>query len=128
MSILTFFSSEVRPRRPLPNSPLSPGFTVYTDHLSTGEVPPGRGPQSGAAVKNSDQFPVAGRVECGGRRVLSRARSLTLSKWTVGATPIWGLSQTGGLYSAVTHHTRHPLLRPGSFNLDLIARPLLARK
>ncbi len=36
--------------------------------------------------------------------------------------------QTRGLYSAVTHHTRHPLPRPDSFNLDLIGRPLLVRK
>jgi hypothetical protein len=86
------FSSEIRPRRPLPNPPLPPGFTVYTDHLSAGKVPPGRGPQSGAApVINSNQFPVAGRVECGGRRVLSGAGSLALSKWTAGAAPIWGI-------------------------------------
>ncbi len=33
--------------------------------------------QYGAApVKNSNQFPVASRVQCGGRRVLSGARSL----------------------------------------------------
>jgi hypothetical protein len=28
--------------------------------------------------------------------------------------------ETAGLYSAVTHHTRDSLLRPGSFNLDLM--------
>jgi hypothetical protein len=33
--------------------------------------------------------------------------------------------ETASLYSAVTHHTRDSLLRPGSFNLDLIGRLLL---
>jgi hypothetical protein len=38
--------------------------------------------------QHSNQFLVMGRVECGGWRVLSRARSLALNKWTAGATPI----------------------------------------
>jgi hypothetical protein len=40
------------------------------------------------ASQHSNQFLVMGRVECGGWRVLSRARSLALNKWTAGATPI----------------------------------------
>jgi hypothetical protein len=89
------FSSEVRQQHPLPNlPPLPPGFTAYTDHPSTGEAPPGRGPQFGAAqVKNSNQFPVADRIECGRRLVFRRARSLALSKWTAGAALIWGISR-----------------------------------
>ncbi len=73
--------------------PLPLGFTSITDHLRAGEVPLGSGPQFGAApVKNSSQFPVPGRVECGGWRVLNRACSLALSKWTAGAAPYWGIS------------------------------------
>jgi hypothetical protein len=72
--------------------PLPPGFTANTDHPSEGEVLLGSGLQYGAApVINSNQFPVAGHVECGGRRVLSWACSLALSKWTAGAAPIWGI-------------------------------------
>jgi hypothetical protein len=89
-----FFVRNPAAASPAKPPPLLPGFTVYTDHLSAGEVLPGRGPQSGAApVKNSNQFPVAGRVECGGRRILSQAYSLALSKWTAGAAPIWGISR-----------------------------------
>ncbi len=56
--------------------------------------------------KNSNQFPVAGRVECGGRRVLSRARSLALSKWTAGAAAIWGISRNRRpLYRGDTSYT-----------------------
>ncbi len=62
-------------------------------------------------VKNSNQFPAAGRIECGGRQVLSWARSLTLSKWTAGAHRSGEFSETGGLYSVVTHHTRYSLRR-----------------
>jgi hypothetical protein len=36
----------------LPTFPLLIGFTVITDHPSTGEVPPGRGPQCGTASVN----------------------------------------------------------------------------
>ncbi len=43
--------------------------------------------------QHSNQFPVVGRVECGGWRVRSRAYSLALSKWTVGAAPIWACSR-----------------------------------
>jgi hypothetical protein len=106
--------------------PLPPGFTAYTDHLSAGEVPPGHGPQSGAApVKNSNQFPVAGRIECGwGGFSVVLALSLFLSGLLAphrsGHVP-----ETDGLYSAVSHHTHNSLRRPGSFNLDLIGRPLL---
>ncbi len=86
------FSSEVRLRRPLLHPPLPPSFTGYTDHPSEAEVLLGRGPQYGAApVINSNQFPVAGRVVCGGRRVLSWVCSLALSKWTAGTAPIWGI-------------------------------------
>ncbi len=53
-----------------------------------------------------------------GERALSWARSLSLYNWTAGAAPIWEFSKTGGLYSAVTHHTRYSLRRPGSFNLE----------
>jgi hypothetical protein len=108
--------------------PLPLGFTAITYHLRRGEVPPGSGPQYGAApVKNSNQFPVEGRVECGGRRALSWAHSLSLSNWTAGAASIWGIFQTGGLYSGVTHHTSYSLQRPGSFNLDLIGLSLLVK-
>jgi hypothetical protein len=121
------FLSEVRPQCPLPNPPLPLGFTAITDHLRLGEVPPGIGPQYGAApVKNSNQFPVAGRVECGGRWVLIWALSLSLFL-TGQQAPHWSghVPETAGLYSAGTHHTRDSLHRPGSFNLDLIVQPLL---
>jgi hypothetical protein len=43
--------------------------------------------------QHSNQFLVAGRVECGGWRVRSRAYSLALSKWTVGAALIGACSR-----------------------------------
>ncbi len=113
------FSSEVLPRRSLPNPPLPPGFTVYTDHLRPGEVPPG------GSSKKFQSVSGPGRVECGGGGFsVGRALSLFLSGQQAphrsGHVP-----ETAGLYSSVTHHTRDSLRRPGSFNLDLIGRPLL---
>ncbi len=49
---LEVFSSEVGPRRHIGAPPLPLSFTVYTDHIRAGEVPPGRGPQSGVAPVN----------------------------------------------------------------------------
>ncbi len=63
MVILTIFLSEIRPRH-YPADPPS-------------------------ISQHSNQFLVAGRVECGGWWVRSRAYSLALSKWTIGAAPIW---------------------------------------
>jgi hypothetical protein len=48
-SILTFFCQKFCRVATIPTSPLPTGFTVTTDHLSAGEVRPGRGPQCGAA-------------------------------------------------------------------------------
>jgi hypothetical protein len=112
MSIFTFFRQKSGRGVPCRTPPFPPGFTAYKDHPSTEEVPPGRGPQSGAApVKNSNQFLVAGRVECGGRRVLSRFLSLALSKWTAGAAPIWGISRNRQpLYHGDTSYTLPSLL------------------
>ncbi len=123
------FSSEVGPRRPLPNPPLLLGFTAITDHLRPGEVLPGSGPQySAAPVKNSNHFPVAGRVECGGGGFsVGRALSLFLNGQQA-PHQSGELSETGGLYSAVTHHTHYSLRRPGSFNLELIGLSLLVKK
>jgi hypothetical protein len=75
--------------------------------------------------QHSNQFRVAGRVEYedGGFAVgpiLSLFLSGPLAPHRCGHVP-----ETAGLYSAVTHHTRDSLLRLGSFNLDLIGRPLL---
>jgi hypothetical protein len=51
-------------------------------------------PTPPSTSQHSNQFPVAGRVECGGWRVHSRAYSLALSKWTVvGAALIWACSR-----------------------------------
>ncbi len=109
--------------------PLPPGFTAYTDHPSKGEVPPGRGSQYGMApVKNSNQFLVAGLVECGGGGFsVGPALSLFLSGQQA-PNRSGEFSKTGGIYSAVTHHTRYSLPRPGYFNLDLIGLSLLVRK
>jgi hypothetical protein len=64
----------------LPNPQLPLGFTAITDHLRAGEVPVGSGLQFGAAtVKNSIQFPVTGRIKCGGWWVLNPSCSLALS-------------------------------------------------
>jgi hypothetical protein len=128
-SILTYFCQKSGHGILYRTPPLPPGFTAYTDHPSEGEVPLGRGPQYGAApVINSNQFPVAGRVECGGRGFsVGPALSLFLSGQQAPHRS-GEFSETGGLYSAVTHHTRHSLQRPASFNLDLIGWPLLVRK
>jgi hypothetical protein len=75
--------------------------------------------------QHSNQCPVAGRVECGGWRVRSRANSLLFLSGPLAPHRSGHVPKTAGLYSAVTHHTRDSLLRPGSFNLDLIGRPLL---
>ncbi len=48
-SILTFFCQKFCRGTTIPTSPLPTGFTVNTDHLSAGEVRPGRGPQCRAA-------------------------------------------------------------------------------
>ncbi len=81
-SILTFFRQKFCRDATLLPSPLPTGFTAVMDHTSAGEVPPGRGPQCGAA-------PIKFRsVSCPGpRRVRGVAdsesgRSLTLSQWT----------------------------------------------
>ncbi len=88
-SILTYFCQKSDCSVPCQTPPLPLGFTAITDPLKEGEVPPGSGSQFGAApVKNSSQFPVEGRIECGGWRVLSRAHSLALTQWTAGAALI----------------------------------------
>ncbi len=43
--ILTFLRQKFSRGTTIPTSPLPTGFTVNTDHLSAGEVRPGRGPQ-----------------------------------------------------------------------------------
>jgi hypothetical protein len=48
MSIFTFFCQKFCRVATLPSSPLPTSFTAITDHLSAGEVPPGRGPQCSA--------------------------------------------------------------------------------
>ncbi len=92
------------------------------------EVPPGIGPQSGAAPVN---IPISFRswavesVGGGGftvRPVLSLFLSGPLAPHRSGHVP-----ETGSLYSAVTHHSRYSLHRLGSFNLDLIGGQLLVR-
>jgi hypothetical protein len=69
-SILTFFRQNFCRVATLSPSPLPTGFTPITDQPSAGEVPPGRGPQCGAA-------PVKFRsVSCPGlRRVRGEAVS-----------------------------------------------------
>ncbi len=128
-SILTYFRQKLGRGVPCQTPPLPLGFTAITDHLRPGEVPPGSGPQYGAApVKNSNQFPVAGRIECGGRRVLSWARSLSLLTGQQALLQSGEFSETGSLYTVVTHHTHYSLRRPGSFNLDLIGLSLWVKK
>jgi hypothetical protein len=116
-------SDRCAPCRP---PPLLLSFTAITDHPRVGEVRPCCGPKSGAAPVG---LPIGFRsglpIGPGGfavRPVLSPFLSGLLVPHRSGHVP-----KTGGLYSAVTHHTRHSLRRPGSFNLDLVSRPLLVR-
>ncbi len=84
-------------------------------------------PCSPFANQHSNQFPVAGRVECGGGGF---AVGPIISLFISGPlAPHWSghVPETGSLYSTVTHHTCYSLLRPGSFNLDLIGLPILVR-
>jgi hypothetical protein len=54
MSIWTFFGQKSgREDILLTPPPLPLSFTVYTDRLMAGGVPPGRGPQCGAAPVNT---------------------------------------------------------------------------
>jgi hypothetical protein len=66
-----------------------------------------------SASHHSNQFPVAGRVECGGWRVLSRARSLSISYCIAGATPLWADFRNR---SALWHTTQ----TPGEVSLHLV--------
>jgi hypothetical protein len=52
MSILMFFRQMFCCGANIPTFPLPTGFTGITDHSRAGEVPPGRGPQCGAAPGN----------------------------------------------------------------------------
>jgi hypothetical protein len=61
-------------------------FCQKSDRSTTLPTPP-------SVSQHTNQFPVAGRVECGGWRVRSRVYSLALSKWTVGAALIWACSR-----------------------------------
>jgi hypothetical protein len=106
--------------------PLPLGFTAITDHPRAGEVPPSHSPQSGAAPVNipiSFQSQAPQSAGGGGFAVgpfLSLFLSGLLAPHRSGHVP-----ETAGLYSAVTHHTHSSLRKPGTFNLDLIGRPLL---
>jgi hypothetical protein len=70
-----------------------------------GEVAPGHGLQWGVAPVNLQSVSAAGRVECGGWRVLSRARSLSLSYCIAGAAPFWADFRNR---SALWHTTQIP--------------------
>jgi hypothetical protein len=84
MSILVHFHEKSRRSVPMWTPLLLTDSTAITDHLSGGEVPPGRGPLGSAAPVNiPKQFLVPGLVECGGRGVLSWAHSLALSKCSI---------------------------------------------
>ncbi len=83
------------------STPPSFGFTANTDHLSMGEVP--LGPWSTvlcSASQHFGQFLVPGRSECGGRLILSWARSLALSNLSTDATLMWANSRN---HSALWH-------------------------
>ncbi len=66
------FSSEVGPRHCLPNTPPSTRFYCYYRSPEAGRSPAGQwsAVRCGASQIFSNQFPVAGRVECEGRQVL----------------------------------------------------------
>ncbi len=66
-----------------------------------------------SASQHSDQFPVAGRVECRGWRVLSRARSLSLSYCIAGAALFWADFRNS---STLWHTTQ----RPGEVSLHRV--------
>ncbi len=80
------------------------------------------------ASLNTEWLLVLGCGECRGWRVRSRAWSLAVSKWSVGAAMNWQVCETGRLYSAVIHHTRSTLHVPGSSYLDIVGLSLLVRK
>jgi hypothetical protein len=76
-----------------------------------------------------NQFQVPG-LGCGGWRILSRARSLALSKCKATVVPHQSVRvpETGRLYSTDTHHTGFLLQGLGSFNLDLVGLSLSVGK
>jgi hypothetical protein len=82
MSILTFFRQKFCRDATLPPSPLPTGFTAITDHPSTGEVPPGRVPQCGAAPIKFRSVSCPGPHRVRGVADSQSGRSLALSQWS----------------------------------------------
>jgi hypothetical protein len=63
----------------LPSSMLPTSFTAITDHPSVGEVPPGRGPQCGAASIKFQSVSSPGLHRVWGEADSQSGRSLALS-------------------------------------------------
>jgi hypothetical protein len=117
-SILSFFCQKFCRVATLPSSPLPTGFIAITDHLSAGEVSPGRGPQCGAAPIKFRSVPSPGPLRVREWRVLSRAGlSLFLSGPINVAAQFWADSQNHS-----TLYIRPPIPREVSFHL-VKARP-----
>ncbi len=81
-----------------------------------------------SANQNTNRFSVLGCGECRVRWDLGQVCPLALSKGTMSTAPICASSETGRLYSTVTHHTHNILHLPGSLYLDYIGPSLLVRK
>ncbi len=127
--LFDIFWSKVWPRCHPADPADSALFYCYYRPLRAGEVWLGCGPQSGAA---SVWIPIGFRswtVESAGGGGFADGPGLSLflngplAPHQSGYVP-----ETGGLYSAVTHHTHYTVRGLGSFNLDLIGLPLLVRE
>jgi hypothetical protein len=127
---LTYFHKKSSRGATLPTPHPSAWFYCYfTDHPRLGEVRPSCGRQSGVApVRIPTGFRSRAVESVGGGRFAAKPGLLLFLSWLLALHWSSQFSETGRLYSTVTHHTRNTLHVPGSLYLDLVGLSLLVRK